>query len=278
MKQVITFLLIVIFPALLFGQKKSKKNPYAGYWEQQEKQEQFDKIAEEGHKLFQAKKYEEAKTKYNEALKVLPTDQRIIAKVRDINLLLEKRKAQKIDPINHEEIPDTLTLYLNDIVSVQERPALDTVQKSVMPFNETKLDTSKEKRQVVSKNSKEDSEAELKSIKKKSDTANTVKSKLEKPVIANKPNQEKAARPNPQPFKNTDNYRKYLATLHEQGWTEEAYEEGNKKVLKRVFIQGEYGEEYLKITHHYGAIFYFKNGESISYATWIAETEKKQKD
>jgi len=74
-----------------FGQRK-KKNPYEGYWEQQEKQEQFDKIAKEALVLFQAKKYENAKNKYSAALKIIPTDQRVIAKIRDIDLLIEKQK------------------------------------------------------------------------------------------------------------------------------------------------------------------------------------------
>ena len=34
-----------------FSQRK-KKSPYEGYWEQQEKQEQFDKIAKEALVLF----------------------------------------------------------------------------------------------------------------------------------------------------------------------------------------------------------------------------------
>ena len=32
--------------------------------------------------------------------------------------------------------------------------------------------------------------------------------------------------------------------------------------------------EYQQVTHHYGAVFYFKNGLSITYGTWVNETKE----
>lgn len=258
MKMNIIFLctaLFMVFQLDALSQRK-KKNPYEGYWEQQEKQEQFDKVAKEAHLLFQDKKFIQAKNRYQAALNIIPTDQRVIAKIRDINLLLEKRKQSKIqetveiedhsDTIHQQELPDTLTLYLIETKSPEVQTE-DTFPGSV-PATTIEL--------------------------------------IEKPVIKTpkvapkKPVPKKAIQPktkNTKPTKNTENYRKHLATKYKSGWTEEKYNEGKKEIIKRVFVQEKYGEEYLMVKHHYGAVYYFKNGASISYATWIAETEKKPK-
>lgn len=258
MKMNIIFLctaLFMVFQLDALSQRK-KKNPYEGYWEQQEKQEQFDKVAKEAHLLFQDKKFIQAKNRYQAALNIIPTDQRVIAKIRDINLLLEKRKQSKIqetveiedhsDTIHQQELPDTLTLYLIETKSPEVQTE-DTFPGSV-PAKIIEL--------------------------------------IEKPVIKTpkvapkKPMPKKAIQPktkNTKPTKNTENYRKHLATKYKSGWTEEKYNEGKKEIIKRVFVQEKYGEEYLMVKHHYGAVYYFKNGASISYATWIAETEKKPK-
>ena len=245
-----------------FGQRK-KKNPYEGYWEQQEKQEQFDKIAKEALVLFQAKNYENAKNKYSAALKIIPTDQRVIAKIRDIDLLIEKQKhaqmqQQSFTPEHtieeskeeeEEEVPDTLTLYLNTPIQT-EAETTDTSDALAPVINSKPTDKPVEKvPEIVPK----------KPVAKKVTTPPTPKKE------------------NPKPYKNTDNYRKYLATIYKAGWTEEKYTEGKKEIIKRVFVQEKYGEEYLSVKHHYGAVYYFKNGASISYATWVAETEKEAK-
>ena len=262
MKTNIIFLctaLFMVFQLDALSQRK-KKNPYEGYWEQQEKQEQFDKVAKEAHLLFQDKKFVQAKNRYQTALNIIPTDQRVIAKIRDINLLLEKRKQREIqenveiedhsDTIHQQEVPDTLTLYLIETKSPEVQTE-DTFPDSVPDSVPGKT---------------------IEFIEK---------SVIKTPKVApKKPMPKKAIQPktkNTKPTKNTESYRKHLATEYKSGWTEEKYNKGKKEIIKRVFVQEKYGEEYLMVKHHYGAVYYFKNGASISYATWIAETEKKPK-
>ncbi len=248
-------LLLLVFHFNGLSQRK-KKNPYEDYWEQQEKQEKFDKVAKEAHILFQDKKFEQAKIKYQNALNIIPTDQRAIAKIRDINLLLEKQRQAKIEEKAvfqknseteiQQEVPDTLTLYLT----------------------EPKHSESQTKDSVPASFPKPKNELIVKPVTKTSSVAS--KKPVPKKVIPPKIEQTK-------PYKNSENYRKDLATIYKTGWTEEKYNEGKKEITKRVFVLEEYGEEYLMVKHHYGAVYYFKNGASISYTTWIAETEKKSK-
>ena len=258
MKMKLVFMCSVLLLVFHFDglSQRKKKNPYEGYWEQQEKQEKFDKVAKEAHTLFQNKKFEQAKIKYQDALNIIPTDQRAIAKIRDINLLLEKQKQAKIKekPIIkhdskteiHQEVPDTLTLYLTE----PKPPKIST--KDSVPTS-----IPKPKNELI------------------------VKPVIKTPkVVSKKPVPKKVVPPKDEltkPYKNSENYRKYLATIYKTGWTEEKYNEGKKEITKRIFVLEKYGEEYLMVKHHYGAVYYFKNGASISYATWIAETEKKSK-
>lgn len=255
------FILFFTVPLVVDAQKRDKKNPYAGYWEQQEKQEQFDKIAKEGLQLFQEHKFELAKKKYQEALKIIPTDQRTIAKIRDIDLLIEKQKNEDARAINHSnkvkkdttfpsEVPDTLILYLTEPKKIEKdstKPRQEEIPKAEIPEEK---------------------------IRQRKDTVETKTVQKSKPVKPTKVKPKQVEKENSKPYKNSENYRKYLATLYNQGWTEEEYEEGSKKIKKRVYVSKQHGDEYLQVTHHYGAVYYFKNGQSISYATWIAETEK----
>ena len=47
-----------------------------------------------------------------------------------------------------------------------------------------------------------------------------------------------------------------------------------KKVIRRVVVEDDRGDEYTKVIHHWGGIFYFKNGETISVHTFNANTRK----
>jgi hypothetical protein len=65
-----------------------------------------------------------------------------------------------------------------------------------------------------------------------------------------------------------------LAKNYQQGVTEETYEEGNAKVVKRVVVKGNKADEYKMVVQRSGT-YYFKNGSSISKNTWNNETEQK---
>ena len=65
-----------------------------------------------------------------------------------------------------------------------------------------------------------------------------------------------------------------LAQQYDQGVTEETYEEGNKKIIKRVVVKGNKADEYKMVVAKSGT-YYFKNGYSITKVTWKNETEKR---
>ncbi len=65
-----------------------------------------------------------------------------------------------------------------------------------------------------------------------------------------------------------------LASQYQQGVTEETYEEGNSKVVKRVVVDGNKADEYKMVVSKSGT-YYFKNGYSITKTTWKIDTETK---
>ena len=59
---------------------------------------------------------------------------------------------------------------------------------------------------------------------------------------------------------------------YNQGVTEETYDEGSNKVVKRTVVIGNRVDEYKMVVTNHGS-YYFKNGSSITKSTWNASTE-----
>lgn len=72
----------------------------------------------------------------------------------------------------------------------------------------------------------------------------------------------------------TEDFRKELGERYPSGVTEEVYTEGNKTITKRIIVSNNIGNEYKKVVHGWGGIFYFKNGEAVTERVWTQETEK----
>jgi len=69
-----------------------------------------------------------------------------------------------------------------------------------------------------------------------------------------------------------DYYPKEKAKTYQQGVTEEVYDEGNNKVVRRVVVQGNRVDEYKMVVTNHGT-YYFKNKDSITKNTWNLNTE-----
>jgi len=69
-------------------------------------------------------------------------------------------------------------------------------------------------------------------------------------------------------------FQKELGQKFPTGVTEEMYTEGNKTIIKRIVVSNNLGNEYKKVVHNWGGVFYFKNGEAVTERVWIQETEK----
>ncbi|NEN22501.1 hypothetical protein G3O08_03160 [Cryomorpha ignava] len=72
----------------------------------------------------------------------------------------------------------------------------------------------------------------------------------------------------------TEDFKKDLGQKYPDGITEEMTTEGNKTIIKRIVVSNNVGNEYKKVVHGWGGVFYFKNGEAVTDRVWIQETEK----
>jgi hypothetical protein len=246
-----------------YGQKK---NPYEDYWKEQEKVEQAQGLANKAHLKFQEGDLKKALALYEQASNIQPDNQKYIAKMRDLKILIEKRDKQiqsssdnaEPEEEGYTESDTTPTENLDSIERVIELSTdsiLEKPEKSIKPQPKTKISSEVEKESPINEDTLLPTQV------------------LPKMEESEKPNEQ----PKEKPYKNSDNYKKYLATIYPNGWSREELTEGNKKILKLVFVEGIRGTEYQQVTHHYGAVFYFRNGESISYAAWVAETKTAPK-
>ena len=71
----------------------------------------------------------------------------------------------------------------------------------------------------------------------------------------------------PYDYVETDKSRSY-----KQGITEETFDEGNNKVIRRMVVKGNKVDEYKMVVTNHGT-YYFKNGKSITKSTWNTSTE-----
>lgn len=72
----------------------------------------------------------------------------------------------------------------------------------------------------------------------------------------------------------TADYQKELANKYPDGITENVSKEGNKTIITRIVVQDNIGNEYKKVVHDWGGVFYFKNGDAVTERVWKQETEK----
>lgn len=71
----------------------------------------------------------------------------------------------------------------------------------------------------------------------------------------------------------TVDYQKELASKYPSGITETVTKEGNKNIITRIIVKDNIGNEYKKVIHDWGGVFYFKNGEAVTERVWAQETE-----
>jgi hypothetical protein len=69
-----------------------------------------------------------------------------------------------------------------------------------------------------------------------------------------------------------EDYRKELAETFPSGITETVSEQGNKVITTRVVVKDGKGDEYKKVVHNWGGVFFFKNGDAVTERVWNQET------
>lgn len=74
-------------------------------------------------------------------------------------------------------------------------------------------------------------------------------------------------------FEKRSQYTNELAKKYPQGITEEVVKEGNVKITRRIVVQGNKGNLYVKKETGFGAVYYFKDDVAISETEFVKNTE-----
>ena len=166
------------------------------------------------------------------------------------------------------------------------------ITEKLVAFDKTKTKLLHQiKKQNQAKNTSLNKEAEKKVIKepKPSTTSqnttakNNPSQKITSAKLAgstNKKNLPAANKPRKRTTVNTSARRKPKEptldlTKYPLGFTEETLEKDKMMITRRIIVTEEQTDVYEKIVHHWGGIFYQKNGQNITKALWDLKSKKK---
>lgn len=233
-----------------FSQLSSKKRISIAEKEEKEakKDDQFQSLMQTGHEFFKGKHYLKAIHSYEEAQDKRPYNVYPKVIIADIELSMK----------------DTLaTLRAVEKAEDQSKK----IQKAEKP---EKIEEPKEEPDTV--------ESEKERQKRQEEWERKERAKLEREREVQKEKEE--AKPaevemaGDVAILSTEDLQKELGEKFPNGTTEEMYTEGNKTIIKRIVVSNNLGNEYKKVVHSWGGVFYFKNGEAVTERVWIQETEK----
>lgn len=199
----------------------------------------FQQEMELGHELFKQKHYLKAIRAYEQAQKKRPYNVYPKVKITDIELSMK----------------DTL-VQLREAEKQELSQQRDRIEPEKKPDQQQPNETEKERLEKLDNWEKKERER----------------------MAREREREDKKSEPLPEsggdvPKISLEDYQKELAQKYPSGITEEEYKEGNKSITKRIVVRGGKGNEYKRVEHSWGGVFYFKNGEAITDRVWKSETE-----
>lgn len=203
---------------------------------------EFQQYMSTGHEQFSNKHYLKAIRSYEKAAEVRPYNVYPKVKISDIELSM-KDTLELLRAAEKEAVKEEKPKPKNPEVAETEQKLPETPKETMDRLNEWE---EKERQKMEAQREKEKAKAE---------------------------------EPKPTPPKSGDvqtmsieDYRKELAETFPSGITETVSEEGNKVITKRVVVHDGKGDEYKKVAHNWGGVFFFKNGDAVTERVWDQET------
>lgn len=212
------------------------------------KQKSYNEAIARADRAFIAKSYKEARTAYSEALAIIPNSAHPENRIREIDDLLNQlaKKAEE-NRLKEQAIARTNALFDKKIKEADAAFMIKSYQNSKTLYQDA----------LVIKPGEKYPQDRINEI-------NRILAQLSKPVKI-----ENVETPSPveEAVASDD-----LMVKYPEGVTEELYEEGSKKIVRRIVVRGNEANEYKKIIYTWGT-YYFKNNElPISEYIWNKET------
>jgi hypothetical protein len=201
----------------------------------------FQRIMQSGHEFFKEKHYLKAIHKYEEAQEKRPFNVYPKVIIADIELSMK----------------DTLAVLRKAEQMESERTVQKEIPKQeVKPEPEVESEAERQRRLEEWERNEREKRAEERERQKELEKPATTVVEGDVPVISQ------------------DEFREELGSKYPSGITEEITSEGNKTITKRVKVADGKGDEYKRVVHGWGGVFYFKNGDAVTERVWTQETEK----
>ncbi len=199
----------------------------------------FQQKMQEGHELFKGKHYLKAIHKYEEAQAQRPYNVYPKVIIADIELSMK----------------DTLEILRAEerIQKEAPKPKVETPEKPETKPDSTTTEDRMRRLDEWEASERKRREAQREAEEKKEPAPQTITGDVEQMTLAD--------------------YQKELANTFPEGVSETVEKEGNRTTTTRVVVKDGSGNEYKKVVHEWGGVFYFKNGEAVTERTWKSETE-----
>ena len=244
----------------LIADKAAKEKAEA---EAKAKEEQYKAAIAKGDAALEKMNLTEAKSAYQDALRIKPEESYPRNKIVEIdNMLTQKQKKeqelQEKEKAYKEAIQKADNFYIN-----KDYPTAITYYQTALKYkpNETypRQRISECQEQLKLKNEEE----QRRIAEEKQRLIQEQQEKLKKLEEINF--NDKAA---------VEKYLSELARTYPEGVTEENYEDKTKKVKRIIVNRQGVASEYRQIQHNWGGEYFFKNGQSISKHMFLIETQK----
>ena len=244
----------------LIAEKAAKEKTEA---EAKAKEEQYKAAIAKGDAALEKMNLTEAKSAYQDALRIKPEESYPRNKIVEIdNMLTQKQKKeqelQEKEKAYKEAIQKADNFYIN-----KDYPTAITYYQTALKYkpNETypRQRISECQEQLKLKNEEE----QRRIAEEKQRLIQEQQEKLKKLEEINF--NDKAA---------VEKYLSELARTYPEGVTEENYEDKTKKVKRIIVNRQGVASEYRQIQHNWGGEYFFKNGQSISKHMFLIETQK----
>lgn len=201
--------------------------------------EGFQDLMDKGHDLFKGKHYLKAIRAYEQAQNQRPYNVYPKVKITDIELSM-KDTLEVLRAAEKEEMKEQPKPQAQSAPDVAERPQ----------------ETEKERMQRMDEWERKERERRMAERERE-----------------NKPREEVQTTGGDVRQVSLEEYQKQLAEKYPSGITEETMTEGNKTIVKRVVVKDGKGNEYKRVEHSWGGVFFFKNGDAVTDRVWKSETE-----
>jgi hypothetical protein len=239
---------------------KQKINEINTILAERDKDAKYRATVDEATGLFDAKNYDQAKTKYKQALTIKPNEAFPAEKIKEIDNILAKMEAEKQQKL------------------LTEKNYNESVTKANGLFDGGKYDEAK-KEYERALTIMPDQAFPKQRIAKINEIKSMLAKEAKKPTTETKPAVKKEGLIQDLSFKDETERQKYLKELlakYPEGITCEVYKEKNRTITRYIIIRNNEANDFREIKHSWGGVDFKKNDKPITQLYYADQVKRRE--